>query len=159
MFGSVIRFMCGHRLQGLMNSTCGNRLRRLSAIEHSVTIATRRGRSFASHCPMALVEPTKSASASTSGEHSGWATIFASKRSRVCRASIAVNFSCTSQVPCHSTSSTSVCFATQLPRYRSGRKITLAAPVSAAMASTTCTALAEVQQASDSAFTAAEVLT
>src|SRR3546814_3210711 len=88
MLGKVIRFMCGHRLQGLMNSTCGNLLRRLSAIEHSVIIATRCGCSFSSHFPIALVEPTKSASASTSGGHAGCETIFASTRSRVDRNSV-----------------------------------------------------------------------
>ena len=82
MLGSVIRFMCGHRLQGWTNSTVGNRSLRLSAIEHSVIRATRFGRSFSSQAPMAEVEPTKSASARTSGGHSGCATSAASKRSR-----------------------------------------------------------------------------
>src|SRR5690606_27965511 len=144
---------------GLMNCTCGNLFLRLSAIEHSVIIATRVGFSFSSQRPIALVDPTKSASASTSGEHSGCATTLVSNCSRVCRTCCAVNVSCTSQVPVHSTSSTSVRVATQLPRYRSGRKITLREPLWAAIASTTCTALAEVQQASEAAFTSAEVLT
>src|SRR5262249_26955869 len=50
---------------------------------------------------------------------------------------------------------TSVWEATYRPRYSSGRKITLSTPSD----STTATALADVQQISDSALTAAEVLT
>ena len=102
---------------------------------------------------MAVVEPTKSASASTSGGHSGCATSMAPNCSRACLACAAVNLACTSQRPCHRISSTAVWPATWRPRNSSGRKITFGVPI----ASTTCTALAELQMASDSAFTAAEV--
>src|SRR3546814_15180782 len=66
-------------------------------------------RSLRSQPAIAVVEPTKSASASTSGVHSGWATICASKRSRACCTCAAVNNSCTSQLPSHRNSSMSVC--------------------------------------------------
>ena len=43
IFGSVILFMCGHKLQGLINSTLGFSMATLSLIEHSVTIITFPG--------------------------------------------------------------------------------------------------------------------
>src|SRR6185503_17543001 len=39
----VMRFICGHRLQGRTNSTSGCSTATLSLIEHSVTITTRCG--------------------------------------------------------------------------------------------------------------------
>ena len=66
-----------------------------------------------------------------------------------------VKRSCTSQWPFHRMISVFVCEATYFPRYSSGRKITRGTFSD----STTSTALAEVQQTSDSAFTSAEVLT
>ena len=48
----------------------------LSLIEHSVTSSTFDGWLSCTHLIMPLVEPVKSASASTSGAHSGWAMIF-----------------------------------------------------------------------------------
>ena len=65
--------MCGQRLHGRMNSTSGYSTATLSLIEHSVIITTRRGRASPTWRIIAEVEPTKSASASTSGGHSGWA--------------------------------------------------------------------------------------
>ena len=47
MLASVIRFMCGHRLQGRTNSMSGYCSATLSLIEHSVTSTTRAGRSLA----------------------------------------------------------------------------------------------------------------
>ena len=43
IFGKVMRFMCGHRLQGRTKSTSGWWTATLSAIEHSVNSTTRAG--------------------------------------------------------------------------------------------------------------------
>ncbi len=43
MLASVMRFMCGHRLQGRTNSTSGCCTATLSLIEHSVISTTRAG--------------------------------------------------------------------------------------------------------------------
>ncbi len=71
-----MRFMCGQRLHGRTNSTLGASTATLSLIEHSVTSSTFDGWLSLTHLIMPLVEPVKSASASTSGAHSGCATIF-----------------------------------------------------------------------------------
>ena len=55
---SVIRFMCGHRLQGRTNSISGWRTATLSLIEHSVTMTTRAGRWRSTHAAIPEVEPT-----------------------------------------------------------------------------------------------------
>src|SRR5271166_6385676 len=105
---------------------------------------------------MSAVEPVKSASTTTSGGHSGWASTtapgYASRNSRM---SAAVNCSCTSQRPRQAMISTLVCAATFLARYSSGVMTTRGTPSD----STTLTAFAEVQQMSEAAFTAADVLT
>ncbi len=75
--------------------------------------------------------------------------------SRKSRNSAPENRSWTSQTPFHRISFTLVLEATYLPRNWSGMKITSSAPRD----STTCTALADVQQTSDSALTSAEVFT
>ena len=67
----------------------------------------------------------------------------------------AVKRSCTSQRPAQAMIFTSVCAATFCARYSSGSMITRSTPSD----STTLRALPEVQQMSDSAFTAADVLT
>src|SRR6266404_9770521 len=67
--------MCGHRLHGRTISTSGISAWTLSAIEHSVIITTRLGRLLRTQLIMCAVEPVKSASASTSGGHSGCAMI------------------------------------------------------------------------------------
>ena len=71
------------------------------------------------------------------------------------RTSSAVKRSCTSQWPFQAMISTLVWAAMLRARYSSGSMITRGAP----SASTIFLALPEVQQMSDSAFTAAEVLT
>ena len=76
MFCSVIRFICGHRLQGLMNSVSGASAATLELIEHSVTSTTLAGLFFFTQSIMPEVEPVKSAAAMTSGGHSGCAMIF-----------------------------------------------------------------------------------
>src|SRR3954470_2293186 len=106
---------------------------------------------------MAAVEPAKSASATTAGGHSGWASTttpgWASRNSRM---SSGVNRSCTSQWPVQAITSTSgTCAATFRARYSSGSMMTRDTPRDAM----TFAALPEVQQISDSAFTAAEVFT
>src|SRR5580765_2912372 len=105
---------------------------------------------------MAAVEPEKSACATTPGGHSGWAsTMTPGCASRSSRMSAAVKLSCTSQWPLHAMISTSVSAATLLAIYSSGSMITRGTPSD----STTALALPEVQQMSDSALTAADVLT
>src|SRR5271165_5179633 len=105
---------------------------------------------------ISAVEPVKSASATTSGEHSGWASTAAPGwASRSSRMSAAVNRSWTSQRPRQGMISTRVCAATFLARNSSGIMMTRGAPSD----STTFTALADVQQMSEAAFTSAEVLT
>ncbi len=69
--------------------------------------------------------------------------------------SLGVNRSCTSQAPGWTITSTPVCRAMLAARNRSGIMITFGTP----RLSITLTALPEVQQMSDSAFTAAEVFT
>jgi hypothetical protein len=69
--------------------------------------------------------------------------------------SAAVNRSCTSQCPFQAMISTEVCAAVLRARYSSGSMITRGTP----SASMIFFAFAEVQQMSDSALTAAEVLT
>ena len=66
-----------------------------------------------------------------------------------------VNSSCTSQWPFQAMIFTLVCAAMFCARYSSGSMMTRSTPSD----STTLSALPEVQQMSDSAFTAAEVLT
>src|SRR5258706_9118646 len=148
--------MCGHRLHGRTISTSGISAWTLSAIEHSVIIATRLGRLLRTQLIMCAVEPVKSASARTSGGHSGWAMILTvGSASRRLRNSSPVKRSCTSQAPFHAMISTFVLEATYFARYWSGRKITFGA----LRLSTTSIALDEVQQISTSAFTSADVLT
>ena len=105
---------------------------------------------------MCAVEPVKSASAITSGGHSGCAMICTDgSLARTSLSSSPVKRSCTSQWPFQAMIFTLVCEATYFARYSSGRKITRSAP----RLSTTCTAFDDVQQMSLSAFTSAEVLT
>src|SRR6266850_650169 len=52
ILGSVIRFMCGHRLHGRTISTSGSSAWTLSAIEHSVIITTRLGRLVRNSSPV-----------------------------------------------------------------------------------------------------------
>src|ERR1700733_15301536 len=148
--------MCGHRLHGRTISTSGSSAWTLSAIEHSVIITTRLGCVLRTQLIMCAVEPVKSASASTSGGHSGCAMICTEgSASRYERNSSPVKRSCTSQAPFQAMIFALVFEATYFARYWSGRKITVGAP----RLSTTSTALDEVQQMSTSAFTSAEVLT
>src|SRR6185437_3379251 len=128
----------------------------LSLIEHSVTSATRAGRLLPTYLTMSAVEPAKSAAATTSGGHSGWASTTAPGwASRSSRMSAAVNRSCTSQRPRQAMISTRVSAATLRARYSSGIMITRGTPSD----STTVFALDDVQQMSEAAFTAADVLT
>ena len=109
---------------------------------------------------MAAVEPAKSATSSTSAGHSGWASTSASGQAALTsRISAAVKRSCTSQRPCQAMIRMWVCRATLRARNSSGIRITRSVPHRRAASSTTCTALALVQQMSVSAFTSAEVLT
>src|SRR3979411_1932422 len=148
--------MCGHRLHGRTISTSGSSAWTLSAIEYSVIITTRLGCLLRTQLIMCAVEPVKSASASTSGGHSGWAMICTDgSASRRLRSSSPVKRSCTSHEPFQAMIFTVVCEATYFARYWSGRKIT----VGARRLSTTWTALDEVDEISTSAFTSAEVLT
>ncbi len=55
-----------------MNATSGCRTATLSLIEHSVSSTTCPGRRVATKSDITAVEPEKSASATTSGGHSGW---------------------------------------------------------------------------------------
>jgi len=73
--------------------------------------------------------------------------------------SLAVKRLCTSQWPAQAMIFTSVWRATLRARNSSGIRMTLSVPHSLAAHSTTCTALALVQQMSVSAFTSAVVLT
>src|SRR5438105_10656584 len=148
--------MCGQRLQGRTISTSGSSALMLSAIEHSVIITTRLGWVLRTQLIMCAVEPVKSASAITSGGHSGCAMICTDgSASRYILSSAPVKRSCTSQAPFQAMMRTLVCDATYLARYWSGTKITVSRP----RLSTTSTAFDEVQQMSTSAFTSAEVLT
>src|SRR5260370_15521407 len=105
---------------------------------------------------MAAGEPAKSASATTSGGHSGCAsTTMPGYSLRNWRTSPTLNRSCTSQWPLQVMILTPVSAATFSARYSSGNMITSGTPSD----STTRLALPEVQQISDSAFTAAEVFT
>src|SRR4051794_34991206 len=105
---------------------------------------------------MTAVEPAKSASATTSGGHSGWAsTVTPGWFSRNWRTSSAVKSSWTSQWPCHAMISTLVSLATFWARYSSG----IISTRGTRKDSTTFLALPEVQQISEAALTAAEVLT
>src|SRR5258707_146490 len=156
ILGSVIRFMWGHRLHGRTISTSGSSARTLSAIEHSVIITTRLGWLLRTQLIMCAVEPVKSASAITSGGHSGCAMICTDgSASRYIFSSSPVKRSCTSHAPFQAMIFTVVCEATYFARYWSGTKIT----VSLLRLSTTSTAFDEVQQMSTSAFTSADVLT
>src|SRR6266700_1613476 len=106
------------------------------------------------------VEPAKSAASTTSGGHSGWAsTIRPGWAARMDSMSATEKRLCTSQWPFQAMILTAVCLATFCARYSSGIMITVSTPHSAAMNSTTSTALDDVQQMSDSAFTSADVLT
>ena len=69
-----MRFICGHKLHGRMNSTLEFYTETLSLIEHFVIMTTLRGCSSRTKFAMAAVEPAKSALATTSGGHSGWAS-------------------------------------------------------------------------------------
>ena len=87
-FGSVLRFMCGQRLHGRTNSTLGILARDVvghRALGHEQH-ARRRSAACSSTRPtystMPCVEPTKSASASTSGGHSGCAITTSAGRPR-----------------------------------------------------------------------------
>ena len=102
------------------------------------------------------VEPVKSEAAITSGGHSGWVrTIISGFCFLISSISCALNLSCTIQVPTHDIIWTFVFDYTYFAMYWSGKKITLSAPRD----STTLTALADVQQISDSALTSADVFT
>src|SRR5258708_25068811 len=156
ILGSVIRFMGGQRLHGRTISISGSSAWTLSAIEHSVIITTRLGWLLRTQLIICAVEPVKSASASTSGGHSGCAMICTDgSASRTLRSSSPVKRSCTSQAPFQAMILTLVWEATYFAKYLSGRKIT----VGASRLSTTCTALDEVQQISTSALTSADLLT
>src|SRR5262249_29579233 len=109
---------------------------------------------------MPEVEPAKSASAMTSGGHSGWAsTTTPGLAFRYDLMSSAVKRSCTSPWPLQVVMWTGVCLATFFARDSSGTMMTVSTLRSAAIASTTSTALDDVQQMSDSAFTSADVFT
>src|SRR5690606_5405772 len=156
MFCSVIRFMCGQRLQGLTNSVVGASAATFELIEHSVTSTTLAGLWVFTQLIMPDVEPAKSAALRTSGGHSGWAMILRpGSAARNASSSSAVNRSWTSQCPFHVMISTLVCVWTYLARYSSGIMMTRGTP----RLSMTFTAFAEVQQMSLSAFTSADVLT
>ena len=75
MFSRLMRFMCGHRLHGRMNSTSGASTATLEAMEHSVMSATFVGRLVFTQLIIAAVEPVKSEASMTSGGHSGCAMI------------------------------------------------------------------------------------
>src|SRR5690606_3509471 len=156
MFLSEMRFICGQRLQGRTNSTLGFSTATLSLMEHSVTMTTRFGWFSFTQLIMPLVEPEKSASATTSGGHSGCAmmTMLGSSL-RYWRSSSGVKRSCTSQRPFQAMILTLVCLAMFLARYSSGMHSTRSVPND----STTLSAFDEVQQMSLSAFTSADVLT
>src|SRR3954465_5726741 len=105
---------------------------------------------------MAFVEPVKSASATTSGGHSGCARMTASGQAlRNFLIPSAVNFSWTLQEPCQVRIFFFVSFAVLRARYWPG----IISTVSPGKLSTTASAFDEVQQMSDSAFTSAEVFT
>src|SRR5665213_271903 len=109
---------------------------------------------------MALVEPEKSASATTSGGHSGWvSTTTPGLDARKSRMFCAVKRSCTSQAPSQVMILILVWLATFCARYLSGTMMTVSTPFSRAMSSTTATALEDVQHTSLSAFTSADVFT
>ena len=137
MFGSVIRFMCGHKLHGRTNSTSGSSACTLSAIEHSVTITTRFG--------LVLAHPVDHAGgrAGVVGFRQHVRRAFRMRddlrfraRSRdTRRSSSPVKRSCTSQAPFQAMIFSLVCEATYFARYWSGRKITVSVP----RLSTTCT--------------------
>ena len=154
---ALMRFMCGHRLHGRMNSTSGVSTATLEAIEHSVISATFCGRLVFTQLIIAEVEPVKSAAPRcTSGGHSGCAMIcMPGSAARMSAMSCAVKRSCTSQWPFQAMISTLVLVCTYWARYSSGMSRTRGAP----RLSTIFTALDEVQQISHSAFTAADVLT
>src|SRR5258708_32984439 len=155
IFGSVIRFVCGQRLHGGVNSTSGSAAGTLSAIEHSVTSTTRFGLFLRTQSIICAVEPVKSDAAITSGGHSGCATICTDgSLARTMASSSPVKRSCTSHEPFQAMIFTLVWEATYFARYWSGTKITLSTP----RLSTTCNAFDDVQVISLSAFTSAEVL-
>ena len=99
MLSSVMRFMCGHRLHGRMNSTSGVSTATLEAIEHSVTSMTFCGRLVLTHLIMAEVEPVKSAAFDHFGRALGMRDDLARLviDARMSAMSCAVNRSCTSQ--------------------------------------------------------------
>src|SRR5215467_1015050 len=57
ILGKVIRFICGHRLQGRTNSSSGYCNATLSLIEHSVSSTTLGGRFLPTKSAIAAVEP------------------------------------------------------------------------------------------------------
>src|SRR5690554_549026 len=123
---------------------------------HSVINATFLGEFCAIYRCNCEVEPMLSATSWTSLLHSGCTkTSMPGCARRSAFISETRNSSCTMQTPSQPMISTSVCEATYLPRCPSGTKITFGTP----SASTTFTALDEVQQISHSALTAAEVFT
>ena len=130
IFGSVMRFMCGQRLQGRTNSICGNSTATLSAIEHSVTSTTRAGR----RCAQVPDHARGRADVVGGLEHVGRTLGVRQHRRRpgaACgsdRISSPVKRSCTSQWPFHRMISVFVRAATYFPRYSSGRKITRGTP-------------------------------
>ena len=157
MFGNVIRFMCGHRLQGRTKSQVGELGRdvvahRALGDQRQLRRALRRAR--APPCPTSSrrSRPRRARPEGTPGAPGCGSR---GETLAVRRRSSAVNRSWTSQCPLHRITSTLVWVATHFPRNSSGMKITRGTPSD----STTCTALADVQHTSDSAFTAADVFT
>ena len=123
----------------------------------SVTTMTSGSPALAAQRIIWLVENTWSASALTSGLHSGCAITGAPGCAALASSTISSEtWSWIGQHPSHTVISTSgSCAAIHRPRFRSGPKRTRGAP----RERTTSTALAEVQQTSVSALTSADEFT
>ena len=127
ILGSVMRFMCGQRLQGRTNSTSGmldgDVVAHRALGDHHHAAAVRRLAEVPDHAG-------GRAHVVGLGEHVGRALRVGEhverpgrRRGRP-RISAPVKRSCTSQCPFQRMTRPSVCVATYLPRYSSGRKMT-----------------------------------